>query len=157
MQIAEIDFCTVDDADALHAIETSCFDHPWSRAIIEYDLDNQGLTTYLKATLKDTVCGYAVISRDEDCAHLLNIAVLPAYQRQGIASQLLLALEVLADEWGARRMKLEVRSTNAVARELYSRIGFVYHTRRKAYYSTGEDALVLVAKLPLKIIDRVEV
>ena len=119
--------------------------------MIAYDLENQGLVAYMKATLKDTIVGYAVLSRDEGLSHLLNIAVLPQFQRTGIAKQLLLALEVLSEEWGYRRMKLEVRASNRVARDFYAGIGFVYHARQKGYYVNGEDALVLVARLPLKI------
>ncbi len=152
MQIAEIDFCKPDDLDELFAIEQASFDLPWERHMIAYDLENQGPVAYMKATLKDAIVGYAVLSRDETSSHLLNIAVLPQYQRRGIAKQLLLALEVLSEEWGYRRMRLEVRASNRVARDFYASIGFVYHARQKGYYVNGEDALVLVARLPLKIV-----
>ncbi len=152
MQIAEIDFCKPDDADELFAIERASFDLPWERHMIAYDLENQGLVAYMKATLRDAIAGYAVLSRDEGASHLLNIAVLPQYQRRGIAKQLFLSLEVLSEEWGYRRMRLEVRASNRVARDFYASIGFIYHARRKGYYVNGEDALVLVARLPLKIV-----
>ncbi len=152
MQIAEIDFCKPEDVDALFAIEQACFDLPWERHMIAYDLDNQGPVAYMKATLRDTIVGYAVLSRDESASHLLNIAVMPAYQRRGIAKQLLLALEVLSGEWGYRRMTLEVRASNRIARDFYASIGFVYHARQKDHYVNGEDALILVARLPLKIV-----
>ena len=152
MQIAEIDFCKPGDADSLFAIERACFDLPWEKHVIEYDLENQGLVAYVKATLKDEVAGYAVLSRGDGVSHLLNIAVLPQFQRQGIAKQLMLAAEALSEDWGYRRMKLEVRSSNRVARDFYAGIGFVYHARQRGYYVNGEDALILVARLPLKIV-----
>jgi ribosomal-protein-alanine N-acetyltransferase len=152
MQIAEIDFCAPGDADRLFEIEQACFDYPWERQMIEYGLENQGPAAYMKASFKNMIAGYAVLSRDGNLSHLQNVAVLPRFRRLGVAKQLLLAVEVLSEEWGYRRMRLEVRASNRIARDFYAAIGFVYHMRRKNYYISGEDALILVARLPLKIV-----
>lgn len=151
MQIADIDFCTPADLDELYEIERACFDQPWQKNMMAYDLDNQGLSVYMKASFNGKIAGYSVISRSEGVCHLLNIAVLPDFQRMGVAKQLFLALQVIAEEWECMRVRLEVRSSNRLARDFYTDIGFGYHSRRKGYYSDGEDALVLVARLPLKI------
>ena len=151
MQIVDIDFCTPGDLPVLLEIEQACFDDPWEAHAIEYDLNNQGSIVYLKAVLKDLIAGYAVVARGDDISHLMNIAVLPAYRGVGIALQLMLGVQAVAEDWENRRMRLEVRSSNQTARDFYSRIGFTYNTRLKGYYTNGEDALVLVAKLPLKI------
>lgn len=151
MRIVDIDFCSPDDLDELYELECACFDQPWQKRMIEHDLNNQGLVVYMKAVLEDRIVGYLVLSRGEDVCHLLNIAVLPAFRRLGVAKQLFLALEVMAGEWECKRAKLEVRSSNRMARDFYAGIGFVYHSRLKGYYADGEDALVLVARLPLKI------
>lgn len=155
MRILDIDFCVPEDADDIHAIETACFEDPWSRVAIEHDLNEQGAIVYMKAvTDKGQIAGFAVISMDEGASHLLNIAVLPEFRNNLIAKQLLLAVEVISEEWGFRKMILEVRPSNRAARDLYSSIGFVYVKRKIGYYSNGEDALVLTADLPLKIADR---
>lgn len=154
MITAEIDFCTPADAARLHYIETECFDDPWARHIFEYDLENQGPIVHMKASLKCGAVGFVVVSRDEGLARILDIAVLPEYRRLSIASQLMMAAEVLSEEWGYRKLRLEVRASNAAARALYSRLGFTYRARMRAYYSDGEDALCLIARLPLKYPDQ---
>lgn len=148
---AEIDFCTPQDAHRLHEIETASFDHPWMKHMIEYGLDEQGAAVFMKASLKEIAVGYAVIARDEGFARLINLAVLPEYRRMAIASQLLIAVETMSQEWGYKKMSLEVRPSNQAARDLYAKVGFEFTARRRAYYSNGEDALVLTARLPLNI------
>jgi ribosomal-protein-alanine N-acetyltransferase len=149
MQIADIEFCGPGDFEEIFAVESACFDMPWSRHVIRYDLDNMGELVYMKAVLKDFIAGYGVLGRGEGVSHLLNLAVLPEFRRSGIASQLMLAFEEISLIWGCGRMRLEVRSSNALARDFYAKFGFVYKMRAKKYYANGEDALVLVARLPL--------
>jgi ribosomal-protein-alanine N-acetyltransferase len=151
MQIADIEFCGPGDFDEICAVESACFDMPWPRHVIRYDLDNLGELVYIKAILKDFIAGYGVLGRSEDVSHLLNLAVLPEFRRSGIASQLMLAFEEIALVWGCRRMRLEVRSSNVLARDFYAKFGFAYKNRVKKYYANGEDALVLVARLPFVV------
>lgn len=151
MQIVDIEFCYLDDLQEICAVENVCFDFPWSSDLIENDLENQGALIYMKALCDGSIVGYGAISRRDRNAHLMNIAVLSEFRRQGVASQLMLALQEIAFEWGSDRMTLEVRSSNHDARAFYSKLGFSYVTRARAYYADGEDALVLSARLPLCI------
>jgi ribosomal-protein-alanine N-acetyltransferase len=151
MHIAEIEFCGPEDLEELCFIESRCFDQPWNRRVIEHDLANLGAVVYLKAILRDVIAGYGVIGRNESVAHLLNLAVLQEFRGVGIASQLMLAFGEIASEWNCRRMRLEVRSSNTIARDFYSKLGFSYVTRCRSYYANGEDALILVARLPLLV------
>ena len=152
MQIAEIDFCSPLDLEAIYAIECAAFDPPWEKEVIAADLANLGSVIYLKATLCAALVGYCALSRVNTVAHLLNLVVAEPFRRQGIASQLFLAAEEVAREWACSKIRLEVRVSNRVARDFYARIGFSYNTRLHDYYPNGEDALVLVASLPLSII-----
>lgn len=151
MQTVDIDFCAPGDLTALLEVERACFDDPWEPHAIAYDLNNQGSIVYLKASLKDAIAGYSVVSRGDDICHLMNLAVLPAYRGMGVALQLMLGVQAVAEDWENRRMRLEVRSSNQTARDFYSRLGFTYNTRLKGYYTNGEDALILTARLPLRI------
>ena len=151
MQIADIDFCEPHDLGELYAIETECFESPWEQRLLENDLANPGRVVYVKAVFKDRIVGYGAVAREEQVVHLLNLAVLEEFRRQGVASQLMIAFGEIAAEWSCRRMRLEVRSSNRGARDFYSRLGFDYKTRLHGYYADGEDALVLVARLPLVI------
>ncbi len=151
MQIADIDFCEPKDLGALYAIETACFESPWEQRLLENDLANPGRIIYLKALFRDRIVGYGAVAREEQVIHLLNLAVLEEFRRQGVASQLMIAFGEIGVEWNCKRMRLEVRSSNRGARDFYSRLGFSYKTRLRGYYADGEDALVLVARLPIVI------
>ena len=151
MQIIDIDFCVPEDVKFLVAIDAACFDIPWEEHIIARDLDEPGTSVYLKAVVNGTIAGYGVLGRTEDTSHLMNIAVLPGYRKHGVALQLMAGFDEISLEWGCRRMHLEVRSSNLIARNFYASIGFVYSSRVKGYYANGEDALILVARIPLKL------
>jgi ribosomal-protein-alanine N-acetyltransferase len=151
MRIVDIDFCVPEDLKSLTAIEGECFDSPWEANLIERDLNEPGSSVYLKAVVKGAIAGYGVLGREGDTSHLMNLAVLPRFRRQGIALQLMIGFDEISGGWGCRRMCLEVRSSNEGARALYASIGFVYSSRVKRYYSDGEDAIILVARLPLRL------
>lgn len=75
-------------------------------------------------------------------AELLNLAVLPAYQRKRLGQQLLEeAIGQLAGE-GAERIYLEVRAGNLPAQALYQKLGFERLAIRQIYYPDGEDAWI---------------
>ena len=151
MQIVDIDFCVPGDVKSLLAIEAACFDIPWEEHLIVSDLNGPSSSIYLKATVKETIAGYGVLGVEGDTAHLMNLAVLPEYRQHGIALQLMAGFDEISREWDCKRMCLEVRSSNVIARNFYASLGFVYSSRVKGYYANGEDALILVARIPLKL------
>jgi ribosomal-protein-alanine N-acetyltransferase len=151
MQIVDIDFCVPGDVKSLVAIEAACFDIPWEERLIVSDLNDPGSSVYLKATVNGTIAGYGVLGLSGDSSHLMNIAVLPEFRQNGVALQLMIGFGEISSEWRCRRMCLEVRASNAIARGFYASLGFEYSSRVKGYYTDGEDALILVARLPLKL------
>ncbi len=71
---------------------------------------------------------------------LLNIAVNPNRQRQGIATALMRqALAAL----GMVQITLEVSTANQAAQALYQKMGFVKLGVRKEFYKDGSDALIM--------------
>jgi ribosomal-protein-alanine N-acetyltransferase len=152
MQIADIDFCGPEDLEDLYAVELACFSSPWKRYMLENDLEDLGGVVYLKAIINGGIAGYGVLGRNDRDSHLQNLAVLPEYRRLGIASQIMIGFDGISEEWGCGRMYLEVRASNRIARDFYARMGFSYNSRSAGYYSDGEDALILTAKLPLRIV-----
>jgi ribosomal-protein-alanine N-acetyltransferase len=69
-----------------------------------------------------------------------NLAVLPDYRRQGIASALLLEFEKSFND--IKTIRLSVRASNNAAIQLYQGLGYKIVDRWKGYYTGGEDALV---------------
>ncbi|NER38071.1 MAG: GNAT family N-acetyltransferase [Oscillatoria sp. SIO1A7] len=59
--------------------------------------------------------------------YLSNLAVSPPYRRQGVASQLLLACEEYAANWGFSELYLHVLENNREGRRLYFKAGYRLH------------------------------
>ncbi|GAB2028174.1 ribosomal protein S18-alanine N-acetyltransferase [Lactovum odontotermitis] len=111
---------------------------PWSREQIMLDLAHSGVCYYFVYD-DDLLVGFLATQCVLDELEITNLAVLPEYQRQGLASRL---LANLADFHGI--LFLEVRVSNLSAQELYRKLGFTQFNHRKAYYSRPvEDALLL--------------
>lgn len=68
--------------------------------------------------------GPDVKPRDER-PYLANLAVLPSARRRGIARALVKAGEALVQSWGYDELILQVEASNAVARRLYLKMGYV--------------------------------
>ena len=131
--------------DQVHAIETACFSLPWSRGMMESELDNPTIAHYL-VMLDDAqqVIGYAGFWKIVDEGLITNIAVRPDCQGKGYGKQLLFSLLSQAEKEGILRMTLEVRASNEPALKLYMRAGFLPAGIRKGYYQQPkEDAIIM--------------
>lgn len=136
------------DVDAVTGAEARLAAHPWTRGnfVDSLSAGYSGWTCRVEGVL----AAYAVLMMAPEEAHLLVIGVLPEFQRQGLASEMLAHLFRVARDNGARRMILEVRPSNVGALGLYRRFLFSEIGRRKGYYPAGagrEDALVLARDL----------
>lgn len=79
--------------------------------------------------------------------HVVSIAVLPQSRRKGVAKVLISrALEGMR-HYKAKQSFLEVRVTNGAAISLYKQLGFEIARTIQGYYSDGEDAYMMSAKL----------
>lgn len=137
---------TTAQLDAVMAIEVSAYPFPWTRGNF-IDSLAAGHPAWLLQDRAGGPLGYFVAMAGVEEMHLLNITVAPAVQRQGHARVLMAALVEMARVGGARQLWLEVRQSNAVARAVYERLGFVEVGVRKGYYPAAfgrrEDAIVM--------------
>ncbi len=132
------------DVPAIAAIEREVFSDPWSARSFA-DTLARGEAVVLALDGEDgRLAGYAVGLSLRDEAEVLNLAVCPAGRRQGRGRELLAALLAELRRRGARRVFLEVRSSNAAALVLYEGAGFRRIGRRPAYYAhPREDAVTM--------------
>jgi ribosomal-protein-alanine N-acetyltransferase len=143
------------DLDAVLKIERASFETPWSRRAFLHELERNRVAEAWVARepaetpgTADTVVGYLCLWVVADEVHVTNLAVHPARRGRGIGRLLLATLLVRHRALGARRALLEVRPGNVEARRLYGTLGFREVGRRRGYYvDTGEDALLLEARL----------
>jgi ribosomal-protein-alanine N-acetyltransferase len=136
------------DLDQVMAIESAIYSHPWTRGNFADSLR----ASYECRTLKlgGELAGYFVLMVAAGEAHLLNLSIAAAHQRNGHGSWLLGEAMALARKRGARSLVLEVRPSNEAGQALYTRFGFRKIAVRRGYYPAHagrEDALVLTVPL----------
>ncbi len=139
---------TADDLDAVMAIETVVYAHPWTRGNFRDSL-GAGYHCWLLETA-GILAGYVVVAIAAGEAHLLNLSVAAECQRRGHGRALLDFVIRLATDFGAGKMYLEVRPSNVAGLALYARAGFREIGRRRGYYPDAgkpEDAVVMEREL----------
>ncbi len=131
------------DLDAIAVIEQASFGDPWSRKSFSESLARD----FVRVSVVEDgtgIAGYSVVWTSGEECELANLAVDPARRGAGLGARLMEALLAQAHADGAMVMFLEVRASNAAARQLYEARGFHEVGRRPMYYKNpSEDALVL--------------
>jgi len=135
------------DLEEIMTIERASFTSPWSARFFLEEIQ----VSYAKSVLAEMegrIVGYIIYWQLPKEVDIHNLAVHPAYRRQGIGRSLLSSAIDSAKGQGSKRVTLEVRKSNQAAQQLYHTLGFVERGIRKGYYSDdGEDALVMVLDL----------
>jgi ribosomal-protein-alanine N-acetyltransferase len=132
-----------DLAEVAH-LEKELYAFPWSIGNFR-DSVTAGYDCWT-VTYDEAVIGYAVLMIALDEAHLLNIAVAPEWQNQGLGRAFLAHMVQVARDAACQIVYLEVRPSNLAARHLYRKLGFQQIAIRPEYYpapSGREDALFL--------------
>ena len=168
---------TLEDVDAVLAIEQAVQAYPWTRGNF-IDALGHGYVCRVDAeellmkplaiplacqntTAKRLVMaghpedggeirGFAVLMPVLDEAELLNIGVAAGQQRKGLGRAMLREMLDVAHKMKMRRVFLEVRASNAAALALYRSSGFGKLGVRRDYYqnaSGSEDAITMVCEL----------
>jgi ribosomal protein S18 acetylase RimI-like enzyme len=131
------------DGAVLLAIECECFSSPnWSAAdILRYRCTIAEVAGQIAGFISSRQLCPATDGSPAE-REILNLAVRPVYRRLGIARALLnYELQHPATHY------LEVRESNAAARQLYESIGFTIVGHRPGYYSHPcEAAIVMTMK-----------
>lgn len=136
---------TINDVDAVAAIEAATFPTPWSRDAFVQEITKNAVARYLVAELDGKVIGFAGAWLIIDESHITNIAISEAYRGQGYGRLLTEALMQYLSNMGASYATLEVRVSNTRAQKLYESVGFITLGKRKRYYEdNGEDAYLMV-------------
>ena len=124
-------------------LEKVCFSDPWSEKSVGEELQNP-LSLWLIAMDGEKLAGYVGSQTVMGETDMMNVAVDPAYRRQGVGEKLILSLVEALKEKESHSLTLEVRASNAPAIALYEKLQFLPVGRRPNYYrNPREDALIL--------------
>lgn len=135
-----------DDLAVLISRDADCFPHDsdrWDEAIFSHQLPDDG-HVFLVLKESGVTYGYICMSLVLDEAELNRIAVFPEARGRNLSPLLFDAARAVITELGAETVYLEVRESNAPARGLYEKLGFLTVGKRKNYYKNErEDAILM--------------
>ena len=124
-------------------VERAAYPYPWSEGIMS-DCLHSGYCCWL-CQFNSEVIGHCVMSVAVGESHILNLAIHPEYQGQGLGRRLLDHMLDIARRHHATSIFLEVRVSNRAAAALYDSMGFNEIGRRNGYYPADkgrEDAIL---------------
>lgn len=136
------------DLSEVLVIERATYEFPWSETIFK-DCLRVAYHCYV-VEQQEEVKGYAVMSVAAGESHILNLCIDESLRGYGVGRSLLVHLMDDARKYRADTILLEVRTSNAVAIDLYLKTGFNEIGRRSNYYPAvdgREDALILARAL----------
>jgi ribosomal-protein-alanine acetyltransferase len=131
-------------------LDQRCFvdGEAYSRETFEYLLTSPDSVSYRAVTTDGTMVGFIVgIVEPDATGHITTLGVAPEHRRRGIAQRMLVKVEDGFRRRAVRIARLEVRSVNTGAQELYVKLGFSVTQRLPRYYSNGGDGLLMIKSL----------
>lgn len=132
--------------EQIEAIEKQCFSCPWTMDQLRSQLPDARHVFLAAVAEGGTVLGYVGMMVVLDEGYISNVAVAPAYRRQGVADALIIALAARSEGLGLAFATLEVRAGNEAAKALYEKHGFVPVGRRKNYYDLPKEDAILMTR-----------
>jgi len=131
------------DSLEVQALDEAYFPHPWS--VNQWRELNPAHHLLYSWKMEGNVIAYALFGLlpGDDTAHLYKILVLPDYRSTGKALDFWSSMADKLREHLVSRVFLEVEASNISAVRFYEKVGFRTLKKTKAYYSNGEDALMM--------------
>ena len=127
-----------ENAKAIAVIEEACFTDPWSMQGI-IDALTYSYSTMLTAAVDGNIAGCACLYQMADEGEIINVAVAPKYQGNGIGKMLLMELIKRGTARGITRFILDVRVSNEKAVGLYEKAGFRKLVLQKGFYGNPPE------------------
>jgi ribosomal-protein-alanine N-acetyltransferase len=136
--------------DECWRLDQRCFidGEAYSRDTFEYLLTSPDSVSYRAVMPDGTMVGFIVgIIEPDATGHITTLGVAPEHRRRGIANRMLQKVEEGFRRREVRIARLEVRSVNTGAQDLYLKLGFNVTQRLPRYYSNGGDGLLMIKSL----------
>jgi ribosomal-protein-alanine N-acetyltransferase len=125
------------------SIERECYINPWTIDHFTYESNNPHSFSFVILNENNTVCGYSISHHILDQLFMLNISVGKIFRRRGLANLMIQNIFKFCLKERIKYIDLEVRESNLIAQNLYSKNGFTIIGKRKRFYSDGETAILM--------------
>ncbi len=145
------------DIHAVMMLDRVVFSDPWPESAYTQEIYFNPLACYFVLELagslphwrwpwkprNNSLIGFAGMRVEQTRGHISTLAIHPDWQGLGFGELLLITTLEQTIAMEASAVMLEVRPSNARARNLYGKYHFVPVGRHTRYYQDGEDALLL--------------
>jgi ribosomal-protein-alanine acetyltransferase len=138
---------TISQLDECWRLDQRCFvdGEAYSRDTFEYLLTSPESVAYRAVTPDGLMVGFIVgLVEPQNTGHITTLGVAPEHRRRGIAERMLIKVEENFRRRHVRTIRLEVRSVNSAAQNLYGNLGYTVTQRLPRYYSNGGDGLLMI-------------
>ncbi len=132
-----------EDIPRIREIEKRSFAELWPDDSFEREVKENKVAYYLTASIDGIIAGYMGTWLILDESHITTFAVDPEYRGRKVGVHLLWHLMYHTVEKGTRWATLEVNEENASALHLYEKFRFKRIGKRKEYYASGKNAVVM--------------
>ena len=141
---------TLEDFDAVQALENECFKEPYSTEELRYEFEENPVNKIIVAEDDDKVIGFIDFLITFNSSTIMQVAVTKEFRGKGIATQLLSEMENSfpkeIDDI-VEFITLEVRESNEAAQKLYLKNGYKIVVVKSHYYKDGENAVYMIKRL----------
>jgi len=128
------------DMPEVMRIENACFEHPWTEEDFLRCLKQRNCIGMV-AELGDSITGFMIYELHKNRLHIIDFAVLPARQKQGIGRQMVNKLLGKLSSHRRTKITLEIRESNLAAQLFFRKQGFkAIRVLRSYFEDSGEDA-----------------
>ena len=141
---------TISQLDECWRLDQRCFvdGEAYSRETFEYLLTAQESVSYRAVTQNGMMVGFIVgLVEPDHTGHITTLGVAPEHRRRRIAQRMMEKAEDGFRRRNVRVARLEVRSVNTGAQQLYQNLGYAVTQRLPRYYSNGGDGLLMIKSL----------
>jgi [ribosomal protein S18]-alanine N-acetyltransferase len=141
---------TVTQLDECWRLDQRCFvdGEAYSRDTFEYLLTATECVSYRAVTPGGAMAGFIIgLVEPDHTGHVTTVGVAPEHRRRRIAHRLMEKVEDGFRRRDVRIVRLEVRSINTGAQQLYANLGYSVTQRLPRYYSNGGDGLLMIKSL----------
>jgi ribosomal protein S18 acetylase RimI-like enzyme len=141
---------TLAHLDEVFRLDQRCFldGEAYTRETLDYLLTASHALAYRSVTGSGQMTGFVIGLVEEDwMGHVTTLGVAPEHRRRGLAGGLMEKIEKSFQQRGVRMVRLEVRSINTSAVNLYRSQGYVVTQRLHKYYANGGDGFLMIKSL----------
>ncbi len=141
---------SISQLDECWRLDQRCFvdGEAYSRDTFEYLLTAPEAVSYRVVTQNGSMVGFVIgLIEPDHTGHITTVGVAPDHRRRQLAKRLMLKVEEGFRRRNTRIVRLEVRSLNVSAQQLYLSLGYTVTQRLPKYYSNGGDGLLMVKSL----------